>query len=127
MNLADSSRLRISLPQDLIGSGFYQRCDAFEVASSAGDMQVHRIGHLGIVGPMTLAAVSRDLFVMIEFSRSGMADRAGNILMGGAAIRGQVDQRIADRYLTGIVFARGAMAMEAETGYRFDGLRIFGR
>jgi hypothetical protein len=56
-----------------------------------------------------------------------MADRTGKILMGGAAVRGYIDQRMPDRYLAGIVFTGGAMAMETETGYRFDCLRIFGR
>ena len=56
-----------------------------------------------------------------------MANRTGNILMGGAAVRGYIDQRMPDRYLDGIAIACGAMAMETETGYRFDCLRIFGR
>ena len=127
MDLADLSRLRIPLPQDLIGSGYFQRRDTLEVTGFAGNPQVHRVGYLGVVGPMTLAAVPYDLFVMIEFSSSGMADRADNILMTGAAIGSQVDQRMPDRYLTGIVLAGGAMAMKTEPGYRFDCLGIFGR
>ena len=127
MDLADLSRLRIPLPQDLIGSGYFQRRDTLEVTGFAGNPQVHRVGYLGVVGPMTLAAVPYDLFVMIEFSSSGMAGRTSNILMTGAAIRSQVDQRMPDRYLVGVVFTGGAMTMETETGYRFDCLRVFGR
>ena len=74
---------------------------------------------------MTLAAIPHDLLVMIEFSRLGVADRAGNILMGGTAVCGRVDQRIAERYLTGIFVTCGAMTMETETGNGCDGPRIF--
>jgi hypothetical protein len=79
------------------------------------------------MGQMTLVAVTHGLPIMIKFSCPGMADRAGYILMGRAAIRGWVDQWIAGGCPVGIVLAGGTMAMETESGYRFCSLRICGR
>ena len=125
MDFTNDTRLRIPFPQDLSGSGFFQRHDSLEVTCSTGYPQVHFVGHFGIVRQMTPLAVPHDLLLMAKFSRLGMAYRAGDIRMGGGAVGGHINQRMPRSFSAGMTFAGGAMTVKTENGYLLDRLRVF--
>ena len=81
MNRADPIRACGSAPADMSTAGISLRHYSVEVAGPARHCGVHIVGHLFVMGLMTLTAFPRRLIAVLECRSPGVADQAVHILM----------------------------------------------